>query len=313
MNKITLGIVGVVIVAGIALFAFSVSDTPQVANNGDRYCSTDGTLTDTMPIQSHRSYCIKSNADSVSFTPNTPSFFTYSIIDDRGNTLKELDTVHEKVMHFIVVREDLANFQHVHPEFNPATGEFTLADFTLPNDGEYRLFADFTPAASQMGPDGDKLPVTIHQDVKVGNLANYKPQPIGTTEKSKTFDGYQVTLIPNSASLVSGSDIGFDFEIKKDGKPVTNLEKYLGALGHTVVLRESNLQFIHAHALQKPTDPQTGKVNFVITFPEAGNYKLFSQFQHEGKIITSNFVANVLERQGDNTGAPHGGDGAVTH
>jgi len=310
-NKIILGIIGVIIVAGVAVLAFRSGNTPQVVNNGGVYCSSDGTLTDTMPIQSHRSYCIKSNADATSFAPNSPTIFKYSIIDDQGNILKDLDVVHEKLMHFIVVRKDLANFQHVHPEFEPTTGEFTLSNLTLPTDGEYRLFADFTPTASQTDPNGDKLPVTIYQDVRVGSLANYKPQPIGSTEKSKKFDGYQITLIPNSASIVSGSAIGFDFEIKKDGKLVTNLEKYLGALGHTVVLRDGDLQFIHAHATQKLTDPQTGKVHFAITFPEAGSYKLFSQFQNEGKIITSNFVVNVLEGQGGDAGAT--GGGMMTH
>lgn len=305
-NKIIWGILGVIVIASIAVINFKGSPASKTVTTTRVYCSSDGTLTNTMPIQSHRSYCIKSNASQVSFAPNAPTSFTYSIIDDQGNTLKRLDTVHEKQMHFIVVRKDLANFQHVHPEFDPTTGEFTLSDFTLPTDGEYRLFADFTPTASQMGPNGDKLPVTISQDVRVGNIASYKPQPIGTTERSKTFDGYQITLIPSSASVVSGTDIGFDFEIKKDGKLVTNLEKYLGALGHTVVLREGDLQFIHAHALQKPADPQTGKVNFAIAFPEAGNYKLFSQFQHEGKIITSNFIVNVAQGQESSSSSENG-------
>ena len=310
-NKIILGIIVVIMVAGIAVVSFRSGDTPQVVNNASVYCSSVGTLTDTMLIQSHRSYCIKSNADVTNFAPNAPATFTYSIIDDQGNILKDLDVVHEKLMHFIVVRKDLASFQHLHPEFNSETGEFTLTDLNLPADGEYRLFADFTPQASQMDPNGDKLPVTIYQDVRVGTLANYTPQPIGTTEKSKMFDAYQVTLIPNSASVASGSDIGFDFEIKKDGKLITNLEKYLGALGHTVVLRDGDLQFIHAHATQKSTDPQTGKIHFAIAFPDAGNYKLFSQFQHEGKIITTDFVVNVVAGSGTNTEVQHGGDSTV--
>ncbi len=306
MKKIILGIAVIgIIIFGVIIVGSKNKD--NVASTNGIYCGSDGNLTNIKPIQSYRSYCIKSNADITSFAPNTPATFKYSIIDDQGNILKDLDVVHEKLMHFIVVRKDLANFQHVHPEFESKTGEFTLPNLTLPTDGEYKLFADFIPTASQTDPNGDKLPVTIYQDVRVGSLANYKPQPIGTTEKSKTFDAYQVTLIPNSTSIASGNSIGFDFEIKKDGKLVTNLEKYLGALGHTVVLREGDLQFIHAHATQKSTEPQTGKVNFVITFPEAGNYKLFSQFQHEGKIITSNFVVNVIE------GTKNAPDGTMMH
>lgn len=311
-NKIILGIIGVIIVAGVAVMAFKSGNNSQVANNGGVYCSSDGTFTDTMPIQSHRSYCIKSNADVTSFMPNIPTTFKYSIVDDQGNILKDLDVVHEKRMHFIVVRKDLANFQHVHPEFNSTTGEFTLSNLTLPEDGEYRLFADFTPTASQLDPRGDKLPVTIYEDVRVGTLANYNPRPIGTTLTSKTFGDYQIALMPTSASIVSGSSVGFDFEIKKGGKLITNLEKYLGALGHTVVLREGDLQFIHAHATQESTDPQTGKVNFAITFPEPGNYKLFSQFQHEGEIITSDFVVNVAQGQAGSSEVEHGGD-SMTH
>lgn len=298
MKKIIIGVVVLVgLILGVTLLVTNNKRTNMISTGNGTYCGSDGGLTSTQPIQSHRSYCIKSNAGVMSFVPNTPVAFKYSIIDDQGNTLKDLDVVHEKVMHFIVVRKDLANFQHVHPEFDSGTGEFTLSNLTLSTDGEYRLFADFTPTASQMGPNGDKLPVTIYQDIRVGNLANYKSQPIGSSERSKTFDGYQVTLIPDSSSIASSADISFDFEIKKAGKLVTNLEKYLGALGHTVVLREGDLQFIHAHATQEITDPQTGKVNFVVTFPEAGNYKLFSQFQHEGKIITSNFVVNVAQGQ----------------
>ncbi len=309
-KKILIGIILVVVIVAGGIFTLNKSDkNPQVftKDQGKVYCSSGGTLIDTMPIQSHRSYCIKSNADIKSFAPNTPTSFTYSIIDDQGNTLKNLDVVHEKRMHFIIVRKDLANFQHVHPEFNQTTGEFAFSDLTLPSDGDYRIFADFTPTTSQMDQNGTKLPVIISEDIRVGSQANYKPQSIGDTTTSKIFDRYQVSLVSALPSIESGKSTGFDFEIKKDGKSVTNLEKYLGALGHTVVLRESDLQFIHAHATQKLTDIQTGKVNFEITFPEAGNYKLFSQFQHEGNIITSDFVVNVAKGQTNQSG------GAMMH
>jgi len=38
-------------------------------------------------------------------------------------------------MHIIVVRKDLANFQHVHPKYDPATGKFTFTDLMFPSDG----------------------------------------------------------------------------------------------------------------------------------------------------------------------------------
>ncbi|MEK7532795.1 MAG: hypothetical protein AAB579_04340 [Patescibacteria group bacterium] len=257
-------------------------------------------------VQSHRSYEVEMVSDLYNIQPAQVTKVAYKIKDEQGNILKDFDVVHERIMHVIVVRKDLQYFQHLHPEFDKTTGEFFLP-VTFATDGEYRMFADFTPNMSQWGPRGERLPVTLFQEVAVGNRANYKPQPIGSRERTKTFDGHTITMSQSAEPLASQNDVEFTFEIKKDGKLVTNLEKYLGALGHTVVLREGDLQFIHAHATQKPADSQVGKVNFVITFPEAGNYKLFSQFQHEDKIITSDFSVSVID------GVKSSPDGTMAH
>ncbi len=251
-------------------------------------------------VQSHRSYELIVTSNTNNVAPGQSAKISYQIKNDQGAILKNFATVHEKIMHLIVVRKDLQEFQHLHPDYNQATGEFSV-HITFPSDGPYLIFPDFTPAKSADNPQ--LLPVTLSHDIVLGTVADYKPQPVGTTEKSKTFDGYQVVLTPQSLTVTSGNSVSFDFDIKKDGELVTNLEKYLDALGHTVVLREGDLQFIHAHATQKLTNTQTGKVNFEITFPQAGNYKLFSQFQHEGKIITSDFVVNVLQGKEDGSGS----------
>lgn len=252
-------------------------------------------MTDSQPIaQSHRSYAVQMVSSLENVKPNQPTTVVYKIKDVQGTILKDFDVTHEKLMHFITVRKDLQNFQHVHPEFNKETGEFTIP-VTFTADGQYRMFADFTPSSGQMGAGGERLPVTIYQDINVGNLANYRPQPIGSTDRTKTFGAYSITMTPSSEPLASQNDFAFTFSIQKDGQAVTNLQTYLGALGHTVVLREGDLQFIHAHPMQSADATQNGKVTFMISFPEAGNYKLFSQFQHEGKIVTSDFAVNVIE------------------
>ncbi len=244
-------------------------------------------------IQSHRSYEIEAVSPLNDIKPNQPVTIVYTIKDDQGNTLKNFNVVHEKVMHFIMVRKDLQQFQHIHPQFNKTSGEFSV-QVTFAADGDYRMFADFTPLVGQMKSDGERLPVTLFQDIVVGNLAKYKPQSIGGTERAKIFNGYSIIMTASSEPLASQNDLEITFEIKKGGKPVTNLQEYLGALGHTVILKEGNLRFIHAHPTQSANVTQNGKIIFMITFPEAGNYKLFSQFQREGMIITSDFVANVL-------------------
>ncbi len=288
---------------------FLLKGSPQPNKEVTVYCSSDGTLTNTMPIQSHRSYCLKSDAKDVTYPVQTPSEYSFSILDDQGNTIKNFEITHTKQMHVIVVRKDLAYFQHVHPQFDEATGVFTLSDLTLPADGEYRIFADFAPAGGQKDSVGMPLPVTLSEDVSVGSGANYTPQPIGSQERTKTFEGYQVSLSTDKP-LKSGTESMLTFDLKQKGKAVADLEPYLGALGHSVVLREGNLDFIHAHPVEDLTAKQNGKVDFMVDFPEAGTYKIFTQFQRGGKVFTTDFVVSVA--QGTSTGSMPGMDHSVT-
>ncbi len=47
--------------------------------------------------------------------------------------------------------------------------------------------------------------------------------------------------------------------------------------------------------MEDVTAKQTGKVDFMVTFPEGGKYKIFTQFQRGGKVFTTDFVVTVAE------------------
>ena len=335
MNKsLIIGIIAIAVIVG-GVFLYTKNSSAPTATSASIYCSSDGTFTDTKPIQSHRSYCLQSLSSVDNLKPNAPVAYSFRIIDDQGNTLKDFDTVHEKIMHFIAVRKDLVEFQHVHPDFNASTGVFTLPDLTFRSDGIFRLFADYTASAAQMGPggmnpvrgqsplatadlsdrasNGVKLETMLFQDVNVGDMQKYRPEKVGTEEKSKTFGQYQISVAQQPAQITAGDPESLAFTIQKNGKPVKNLEQYLGALGHAIILREGTLDFIHAHAeghgmssmtTMSGTVPDVNQegmkmdtggptINFGTSFPDAGKYKIFLQFQHEGKVVTADFVVNV--------------------
>ncbi len=294
MRKYIIGSVVILALVGFIIMATKNNDKISTSSDGS-YCSSEGKLTNKRPTQSHRSYCLKSNYMQTGFNVNTPSTYTFSIVDDTGKILKSFDTIHEKQMHLIVVRKDLNNFQHVHPVYDPNTGLFSISNLVFPNDGEYRLYADFTPSTSQIGAEGEKLPVVAYEDVKAGDVNKYKPQPIGELDEVKNFSGYDIQMNNDPQPIAAGSMNMTSFEIKKNGQPVLNLQNYLGALGHSVVLSEGRLDFIHAHPITESTSTQTGKVDFHITFPTEGRYKVFTQFQHENNIITSDFVVSVAQ------------------
>ncbi len=296
------GIIALICLIGAGLFVTRGRAPSSVETTGGRYCSAAGIFTNIKPIQSHRSYCLRSDSNGKTYSVNTPIYpersrrneYSFSVVDDRGDTLKNFAITHTKPMHVIVVRKDLQYFQHIHPEFNQATGVFIFKDLTFPADGVYRIFADFAPGGGQQHAMGMSLPVTISEDVSVGAGSQYIVKPLGSEEKVKTFNGYRISL-SSDQPLVAGREVMLMFNLRQDGRPITDLQQYLGALGHSIILREDSLDFIHAHPMEDSNRPQTGEVGFMVNFPESGRYKIFTQFQRGGKVFTTDFVVAVAK------------------
>ena len=254
---------------------------------------------DNNTIQSHSSFTVELTSDTANIKPNTETSISYVIKNDKGEVLKNFKVSHEKIMHFILVRKDLQHFQHLHPDFNKETGEFTT-NVTFPEDGPYRLFPDFVP--------GKSAPVTVHTDIQVGDAANYKEIPVtAETDSTHEVDGYKVTyLLPDTQGIKSEQEITYSLVIEKDGQPVNDLENYLGAKGHSVILKANSLDYIHTHAIEEESseghsthhdaamqEAKENQINFATSFPAPGIYKIYTQFQHEGKVITSDYTVNV--------------------
>ena len=69
-------------------------------------------------------------------------------------------------------------------------------------------------------------------------------------------------------------------------------EPYLGAGGHLVALREGDMAFLHVHPTEDEDASESG-IGFGATFPTQGRYRLFLQFQIEGRIQTVAFTEEV--------------------
>lgn len=258
------------------------------------------------PIQSHRTYSLKPLTRS-DYQPNKPAEYSFQIVDERGQVLKDFDVVHEKQMHFITIRKDATNYQHLHPEFDSDSGTFRLTSLTFPADGEYRLFADFTPSDAQMGPEGTKLPATPYIDTKVGDMSKYKPQPLGEQRFDSNTNGFDINVFlaphgPNDLGLVAGTSSSFAVSVHKNKEPYAKLEPYLGARGHMVVFGP-DLEFIHGHTTNDSTT-ESYIITFSVNFPKGGKYKAFLQTQTEGKVNTTDYVLEVSDAIKDNTPTP---------
>lgn len=300
-SKLLIGIIVIVLVGvGGFLYINSRKDTSSPSQGHNQASPSAKSM-----IKPGGSYQLEVTSDTASTKAKQPTRFTFRIKDSSGGVFKKYEVAHEKLMHFIGVRKDLTNFLHLHPEYDEATGEFTV-NIPFSDDGPYRLFPDFTPGID----NPDKQPVTLFTDVEVGNPSNYLAQSVvADTDNKKTYGDYESTFdFPQE--IQKEKELTFGISIAKNGQPVTNLENYLGALGHSVILKEGTLDFIHTHALSTTSQENTSaghamqgsqndskdrgpKIEFSATFPKSGVYKIFTQFQHEGEIQNVDYSVDV--------------------
>ncbi|TYB60289.1 hypothetical protein FXF51_32405 [Nonomuraea sp. PA05] len=230
-----------------------------------------------------------------SMKAGVPADLAFTVIGPDGKPVTGYEVAHDKKLHLIVVSRDLTSFQHLHPEM-AADGTWSVR-LTLPEAGAYRVFADFAPT----GGDG----LTLGADLSVPG--DYRPEALPRESRTATIDGYEVTL---DGDLTPGQSSKLTLKVGKDGEPVTDLEPYLGAYGHLVALRARDLAYLHVHP--EESEKAGPEIVFYAEVPSTGDYRLFLDFQHDGKVRTADFTLSAGERQQEPTPKPspsaHGDD-----
>lgn len=242
-------------------------------------------------------YVIDITSDEKSIQPGILNRITFKIKDENEETLKNFEIVHEKILHVIIVRKDLQGFQHIHPDLNSSTGEFTV-DVSFDKPGPYVMYADFTPATFE--ENAQKMPSYASHDISVGNINEYNAETVSlSTSNTITSGDYESTY---TIDPPTEKGLRYILSIKKEGQDVKDLQPYLGAMGHSVLLNAQTMEYIHTHAGEmneraSAIDVQKmsrGPNLFFSTMPlEKGIYKAFTQFQHNNKVITSEYVFEV--------------------
>lgn len=205
-----------------------------------------------------------------------------TIRDGAGDTVRGYQTRHEKLLHLIAVRKDFGDYRHLHPELDNS-GTWYLDEDLRP--GQWRLYADFQPTGGEA--------TVAYDDVTIAG----EPAPAGSgaLTDAAEVDGYRVAVAERDGSLA--------FTVERDGRPVTDLETYLGAYGHLVVIRESDLEFLHVHPDDGPAGPQ---ILFGVAGATPDRYRAYFEFQHRGAVRTVPFVLDLGAANDEQEGGSHG-------
>lgn len=197
---------------------------------------------------------------------------TAFLITQDGSPVTDLDIVHDKIMHLVLVRDDLRYFDHIHPQ-QTSQGVYSVP-YEFSSAGIYRVWADFTI-------DGMQHIVAFDTDIITNET---KPEP-------DRLDGLGVKMdLPENP--VAGRTSRINFIVTENGSPVKITEKFLAANAHLVAIHETLDEFGHNH---DETFDGDNVLSFEHKFEKAGLHKLWVQFSAGGQERTAEFTVNVNE------------------
>ncbi|MFN8635121.1 MAG: heavy metal translocating P-type ATPase [Chloroflexota bacterium] len=254
--------------------------------------------------------------------PGQSLALVYRLTDAQtGAPVTDVVDSHERPMHLIAVSRDLVAFQHIHPSPTGTPGEYRVeTSFATP--GTYLLFDEFARSGGE---------TTVQRDELTVGSPSAEPAHLAEDLAPKTLGAVRVALT-GADTVRAGQEATLTFRLEDaaTGQPLRDLQPYLGAPAHGVILSEDGATFVHAHgeAVGAPDDGHSHSMPGMAptatpsaaghashgqptaagapaltfgpeialhhTFEAPGLYKVWGQFQtHDGEIVTADFVVRV--------------------
>jgi len=231
-------------------------------------------------------------------------------IRDPGWLQRKMDDLipdHTHLMHLYVIRlPEMERVWHLHPD-QVGPGAFTQQLPDMPA-GRYQLFGDIVHASGI----AETLTAEIDLPAVAGTALAGDDSDGAGSELSKASratvaplsGGRRIVWESGGSGLRTKQVSTFRFRIE----PATNLEPYMGMLGHAAFVKTDRTVFAHVHpsgsvpmAALSLVDPDAGHsmgagasdVSFPYGFPQAGDYRIYVQIKIEGRVETGVFDAHV--------------------
>lgn len=215
-----------------------------------------------------------------------------------GEPIKDFELVHDRPYHLFVISQDMEFFQHIHPEQSDA-GTWSI-DVVLPKPGSYVVLSDFTPSRGSAQFLARPLITAGYTEDLLAQRAHLVPNDVPT----ETVDDLTATVTYDPDTLRAGSYGHLTFHLTKTGtnEPVRDLQTYLGAFGHMLIMSEDMVDYVHSH----PAEILSSELNleqlrggpgvmFEGLMPKPGRYRAWTQFRYQDKIHTFTNTFEVFD------------------
>jgi len=208
------------------------------------------------------------------------------VIDSKTKkAVTAFDVAHEKRFHLLVASSDFGWFLHEHPEMAP--------------DGTWSVNVDF-PAGGDYWVYGDVAPVGKGSQILISRVRVPGSKPHHTADWKTNLGPTADQGVTGVFGFVNEPEVGRNGKVKiqlsHNGAPVSDLEKWLGAWAHLMIFSPDGQTVVHSHpdeGVEGDALAANGEVQFSARFPKSGKYRVFAQFQRDGKVHTIPFTIEV--------------------
>ena len=215
-----------------------------------------------------------------------------------GEQVKKFELVHDRPYHVFVISQDMNQFFHIHPEQRP-DGTWAV-DVTLPQPGYYKVLSDFLPS----GGSSQFIARPIVTAGYTGDLIASSAHLEADRSLTKTVDDLTAEVTYDPKRFVAGlyGHLTFHLTDTATGQPISDLQTYLGAFGHTLIMSEDMVDYVHSHPVEMlPPGANLEElrggpnVMFEGLMPKPGQYRAWTQFRRHDKIHTFTYTFTVID------------------
>lgn len=218
---------------------------------------------------------VKLHTEPQNLQAGNPATLMFHLTDAKGEPFTDLMVHHDRILHVLIVSEDLQIIGHIHPEdfesrdmMAELEGTYTV-HFTFPVAGRYILALDVMTADAEFSKslyvdvEGKKKMADISEDFQREKVVfSYTEEggdrftkAVSITDGNGTSKYHAKMNAPEQ--IKAGEMVHITYHFTRDDKPITNLVPFLDAPMHFAIVSTRLDGILHTHG----TVPMNGDMD----------------------------------------------------